>query len=1295
MSGERILVVDDEPLVLETCMRALTGAGYQVYGAAGGREALAWLEQEHYDLLLLDIKMPDVDGLTVLQQAREFDPDATAVIITGYGTMEIAIGALRAGAKDFLQKPFVPTELLAVVSQGLEQRRQEQENLLLRARLPILEISQALTTECDVPALVRQLLEAVAQQIAADQASIMLLDEQADELYIAGAVGWPTGVVNAVRVPVGQGSVGQGDRISMSWRDLLLRQEPLLLDTAADLEPSLRALVAGPDSAAVVCVPLRARAKVVGVLGLGRLADRAPFTPGDLNLLSIVSGHIATALENTRLYQAAQHGREVAEALQETARVVSASLDLSQVLPLILEQLARVIDCDSGAVLLLNDDRFEVAAARGFPDMEAALRHSFRADENTLSATVMRARRPLVVEDVQDDPRWRPSPAATHVHGWIGAPLIVRDKVIGILAVDSCRSGAYGQQDERLLLVFANQAAAAIENARLFGAVDRDKHEWEATFDAVGDWISLLDLEGHILRTNRAGAQFAGVPLPKMIGQTCCQLTHGSEVPIPECPLQKMCRTHQREAMELAASDGDRWLMVTVDPVIDAGGNLVGAVHIVHDITARKRAEEALARRAAQLALLNDIGGQIVAVLKLDDMLDRAARLVQQSFGHHHVALFMLDRERGELVMRARAGDFAQLFPPEHRLKLGQGLVGWVGRHGETLLANDVTAEPRYVNRYPDVIPTRSELSVPIWVGQEIVGVLDIQSPRRDAFDETDVQMKETLADQIAVAIENTRLYEAVRQELAARQQAEESLRESEERYRTLFEGVPVGLYRTTPDGQILDANPALLAMLSFPDREAALTVNAADGYVNPANRTRWQALMDREGVVRDFEAQWRRRDGTITWVKDTARAVRDADGRVLYYEGALEDITERQQAEEVRQRHSRELALLNRASQAFNSTLDLDQVLVTVLEEVRRLLGVTAASVWLIDAVTDELVCWQITGPGSDTVCGWRLAPGQGIAGWVARHGESVIVSDARADARHFKGIDQHTELESRSILCVLLRVKEDVVGVLEVVDTAVARFKPVDLTLLELLATAAAVAIANARLFEEVQTGQEQLRWLTQQVVAGQEEERRRLSRELHDQASQALTVLRINLELICGDLSPRARSLRQRMGQAMALVDETAQQLRSLAHDLRPPALDTLGLDPALEDLGQDFAERTRLLVSYVGAELPALSDAVNICLYRFLQEALTNVARHASANQVRVALKYDGAVVSLAVEDDGRGFDARIAQSPVDRLTGLGLLGMRERLESVDGWLEVESLLGQGTRLVAHVPWGEVP
>jgi PAS domain S-box-containing protein len=226
---------------------------------------------------------------------------------------------------------------------------------------------------------------------------------------------------------------------------------------------------------------------------------------------------------------------------------------------------------------------------------------------------------------------------------------------------------------------------------------------------------------------------------------------------------------------------------------------------------------------------------------------------------------------------------------------------------------------------------------------------------------------------------------------------------------------------------------------------------------------------MNQAGVARNFETQFYQRDGTIIWVEDNAQAVYDQSGRLLYYEGCLAEITERKQVEEILQQRDLELTLLNRASQTFISTLNLDQVLTTVLEGVLHLLEVTAWSIWLVDPETNELVCHQVTNPHAEAMRGWRLAPGQGIAGWVAQQARSVIIPDTRTDKRHYKGVDQQLGLEIRSILNVPLQIKQQVIGVLQVVDTEANRFNSADLRLLESVAATAAIAIENARLYEQ----------------------------------------------------------------------------------------------------------------------------------------------------------------------------------------------------------------------------------
>jgi two-component system cell cycle sensor histidine kinase/response regulator CckA len=184
-----------------------------------------------------------------------------------------------------------------------------------------------------------------------------------------------------------------------------------------------------------------------------------------------------------------------------------------------------------------------------------------------------------------------------------------------------------------------------------------------------------------------------------------------------------------------------------------------------------------------------------------------------------------------------------------------------------------------------------------------------------------------------------------------------------------------------------------------------------------------------------------------------------------------LNDVTEQERLEEKIRLCVLELKLLNQASQALNSSLNLDHVLVTVLEEVRGLMDVVGSSIWLTDAETGDLICRQATGAYGETLRGWRLAAGEGLAGWVARHGKSLISQDTYTDERHYKEVDLCIGRDMHSVLTVPLRIKGDVIGAVQVVDMKAGRFEETDLKLLETLAGSAAIAIENARLYEKGQ--------------------------------------------------------------------------------------------------------------------------------------------------------------------------------------------------------------------------------
>ena len=167
---------------------------------------------------------------------------------------------------------------------------------------------------------------------------------------------------------------------------------------------------------------------------------------------------------------------------------------------------------------------------------------------------------------------------------------------------------------------------------------------------------------------------------------------------------------------------------------------------------------------------MNEIAHQIGQTHAVEEVLRRVVSLTQELFEYQHVGIFTLDHERKALVMRARSGAFARLFPENHMLSIGQGMVGWVCQNGRSLLANDVNLEPNYINLYPNDLRTRSELTVPIKIAGEVLGVLDIQSDSLNAFDANDLIVMETLANQVSVALENARLVQSLEQELGEKE---------------------------------------------------------------------------------------------------------------------------------------------------------------------------------------------------------------------------------------------------------------------------------------------------------------------------------------------------------------------------------------------------------------------------------------------------------------------------------------------------------------------------------------------
>jgi len=347
--------------------------------------------------------------------------------------------------------------------------------------------------------------------------------------------------------------------------------------------------------------------------------------------------------------------------------------------------------------------------------------------------------------------------------------------------------------------------------------------------------------------------------------------------------------------------------------------------------------------------------------------------------------------------------------------------------------------------------------------------------------------------------------------------------------------------------------------------------------------------------------------------------------------------VTARARAEASLQQRTRELALLNRAVQALVSTLDLDQVLSIVLEEVRQVLGVVSTSVWLIDPQSGELVCRQVTGPRSHLVQGLRLAPEEGFAGWVVRHGEGLIITDAQRDPRHFQDVDRRTGLELRSAITVPLEVRGEVIGVLQAVDRGADRFGPVDLALLEPLAATAAVAIETARLYERAREDANTKALLLREV-----------NHRVKNILSTIVGLLYAELRYVNGEVRNTYRPLLSRLVARVQGLSAVHSLLST--SEWRPLLLSDLVVHVIRSTLHALPRGKNVSVEVTPSSVLVAPEQAHHLALV--LNELGTNVVKHALRGRdrasIRVGIEAVGDEVVLRFQDDGPGYPEEVLQ-----------------------------------------------
>jgi len=497
-------------------------------------------------------------------------------------------------------------------------------------------------------------------------------------------------------------------------------------------------------------------------------------------------------------------------------------------------------------------------------------------------------------------------------------------------------------------------------------------------------------------------------------------------------------------------------------------------------------------------------------------------------------------------------------------------------------------------------------------------------------------------------------LYRKASVEIRKRQSAEKALRESQERYRSLYHKTPAMLHSIDTNECLVSVSDYWVEVLGY-GREEVIGRKLTDFFTESSRRYAKETVFPqffKTGFCKDIPYRFVKKNGGTIDILLSAISDRDARGGTARSLAVSIDVTERKRAEEALKLATEKLS---RYSQ------DLERQVRKRTREISSILKYTPAVVYIKDKDGHYILVnsryEELFGVQNDEARGkidYEILPKE-VADQFRTNDQKIL-----SEKRSFQ-VEEH--IPQNESMHTYLSVKFPVYDESGIVSGVCSI--STDMTALK--------------------KAQDQLRRLSGSIMASQEKERSAIARELHDELGQVLTALRMDSIWIQGRLKEAEPEVAERAMTMCNLIDKTIKEVRSLAFRLRPGVLDDLGLVEALEWYTADFERRTAITCVFEHANVPKTNEAVATTAYRITQEALTNVARHSFSNSVNVTMQVQKGILTLAVIDNGRGFNTlELSESK-----GLGVAGMRERAALVGGFLEVQSLPEKGTSVYFKV------
>ncbi|HKZ85617.1 MAG TPA: GAF domain-containing protein [Anaerolineae bacterium] len=1061
------------------------------------------------------------------------------------------------------------------------------------------EVAATVSQALDLEQTLRIALDKALDVMGVEAGAISLIDEAAGELVIRAHRGWRNSeLAQGMRIKLGQGLSGQA---------VVTGEVVVTGDVRGDPRLAVPRF-AEEGVQAMALAPMHARGRVVGVFSVMHYTPHE-FTEDAIRFLTALADQIGVAIDNAQLYEAEYTRRRTSEALRHISGVLASTLDLDQAFRITLQHLPEVVHYDRAGIALLHGDRFRMCAAHGFDSIDTLLGTQVPLQPDSLLGRLIREKRPLIVSDGPEQPVWGMGALDDPgLRSWMGAPLLARLDTVGALIVESRRARAYLEEDAAILFSLANHLAIAVEKARLFTAESR---------------------------------------------------------------------------------------------------------------------------RAAQLAVINEVARHITATLDLDELLQRAANLIHQHFGCRSVGLFALDPHAREAVFSHGAGEWSERIERGYRQSIDRGLLGRALRTGQPIVANDLAEAAEYFSPIGE-LASGSALVIPLQRSGAVIGALAMRHADVNHFRGDVIETAQTLADQLSIAVDNARLYQETKRRLdeltvvhemalagtSALDVGDVSQRAVEALQRRLnFDFMALFL---------LDAPGAALELRATSKPEEANTrharIEVGRGLVGTAART--GQLVNSEDVLQDARylpglpgirselavplTVGERVVGVLDAQSARPSAFSHDDERLLLTVASqLAVMLDKARLHQETEKRLKDVLTLQSFAQQISASLDLSEVLDSIVITLKEVLSCRGVSIALLVPDSQMLEIRAAAGIQARWKREAKLKLGEGISGKVASTARSIYVPDTLAE-ENFIFFDPVV----RSLLCVPLTIKDRVIGTLTVDQSVADAFTEGDERLLTIAAAQAAVAIENAQLYEELKERARKLEHAYREL-----QEADRLKDELVQNVSHELrtplTFVKGYVELLLEeDMGP----INERQRESLAIVAEKASQVTRLVSDiifLEQIERESLQLgDVQMVEVAQLALQGCEVTTAAAGIRL-RLEVEPDLPTIRADRDRLNQVFDNLLANAIKFSPS--GGVITVGVYREMDAILVTVADTgigiPRDRLhrvferfyqvdgsstrrfggAGVGLAIVKRIVEAHGGRIWVESEPGKGTTFYFTLPF----